>query len=113
MVVMARVGEDVIDRDLSFVSGWAATRSKSIPALTVAKVHAGSWILCVWSLDCGTEELLDCTLETLVTHVLITDINIQVVLTCYLNYFGIDLGCILTKLESELAFNYVTFRSEF
>ena len=35
----------LIEHDLSFVSGLAATRNKSIPALMVARVHAvaGLW----------------------------------------------------------------------
>ena len=49
MDLMAKAGRDVIDNGLSCVSGWAATRSKSIPALMVASVHAGRLILRGWT----------------------------------------------------------------
>ena len=36
-ILMATAGRDVIELDLSFVSGWAATRMKSIPTLAACR----------------------------------------------------------------------------
>ena len=64
----------LIEHDLSFVSGWAATRNKSIPALMVARVHAGSLILQCWTVEkknAVQPKQLECTKETLVTLLLL------------------------------------------